>query len=213
MKKKRLKALGVSLLLYSGLSAQTDAPFKIDGNFSEWEAVPVAYANTEYKYVPAEGWQNAHTLKTQVTDTHVYFYIEGNMNFTLTSDEVFYVFFDTDKNPNTGYQHGGGAYPKVGAELAFEGSLKNPGVRTFNAAGEWGELRTEKSRTDLFRFSEVKEIEGGKNGIEFAVDRSLFGTAQEQVSFVFSPDFLTFRSLPEAYRNREPVKIDLASKQ
>lgn len=210
--KKSLLKLFVPVLLVL-ISQLAKAQFTIDGNFSEWTSEPVTFTNVEYMPIGnGSGWQTIEFVKTHVTNTHVYFYIEGNSDFTFANSDPISIFFNTDKNATTGFNHGGGGYAanSVGAEVAFWGSIASPGVQEFTAGGGWGDFHGDAPWTGYFAFSAITDLGGNKNGFEFSVDRALFGTPQDYITFVFSADqnFLNFKSLPAGYRGQSAIQVN-----
>ncbi|QEK51070.1 hypothetical protein FYC62_04810 [Pedobacter aquae] len=205
MRKNFLKLLGLVYFLFTGLSSKANEVV-IDGSFSEWGTIPINYTNTFYGSTPQVGVQNVELLKTKVTDTHIYFYLEGNSGFTLADNEEFYLFFNTDKNAGTGYSSF--AYAPSGADVAFIGNRTAGSVYDFvgtqSTDWSWAFKATFES---AMNFSTVLDLGNGKRAIEFSVNRNIFGTVQDYVTFSFYPT-ADWKAMPEAWNSRSFIQIN-----
>ncbi|TZF85696.1 T9SS type A sorting domain-containing protein (plasmid) [Pedobacter sp. BS3] len=167
---KRKLTLIFSLLWLVNITAKAD--IVIDGNFSDWDAIPYAHTN-------AEGTGGSLlALKTYGTETHLYFLVEGTTAMTFNTLRMY---LDTDNNPATGYdnswQYGAGA----GADYMLNGNAPWWGdlfQHSGNPADDWGgftSIENLGTNPAVHTRSAVVEV-GGKNFIEFSITKSYLGT-------------------------------------
>ncbi len=201
------KTLGLILTGFIGLTAKAD-DIVVDGIFNDWTNVPVLRTNSSFGMTPAGGVQNIEFLKTTVSDTHIYFYLEGNAGFTLADDETFYLLFNTDKNSGTGYTTG--AYGSSGIDVAYIGNRIEGDIYKFtggtnNTAWSWAKQEG-TSFSSTVKFSSVVDLGNGRNGFEFSVVRRIFGNEQENVGFSFYPA-ADWKAMPQAWGGLSLVEI------
>jgi hypothetical protein len=139
----------------------------VDGNVSEWDALPNVIAATS-----GEGG-TITKIKVDYDATKVYFYVEGTSNLRGFFD----VYLDTDNNPETGYFSGW--YPMgFGADYLSEGdfALVNDADIFKDKAGEpavWDWEVASPTGSGSITSSDVVTKGSGK-AIEFSILRSAF---------------------------------------
>ena len=152
---------------------------KIDGDFSDWDNVPYASVSED----GAGG--NISAIKTFASSDFLFFYVEGNEQFSLT---VLDMYIDADNNPETGYKTW--MYPVAsGADFLIEGNYDkgNPLASAGNifkhigADNGWG-WEGIATFGDGLLFSQMKTT-GGKNSIELSIRKSLLGSTSNYVNF------------------------------
>lgn len=143
----------------------------IDGNFSDWDAVPYAHIN-------AEGTGGRlQALKTFGTETHLYFMVEGTTEMDFGT---LLMHLDTDNNPATGYNNSWHYGDGAGSDYKIEGNAPwwgNLTQHSGNPEDDWGGFTEVQPLTnaDVHARSVVVES-GGKKYFEFSVTKSYLGT-------------------------------------
>lgn len=154
---------------------------KIDGDFTDWEYVPYTLTNPEN-----EGG-TLLAVKTFASPGHINFYFEGKPEMSLS---VFDLYIDADNSANTGFATW--MYPAgSGADFLIEGALDNAnpaasaGTMFRHTAPDngwgWAEAYT---FGEVLRFSKISSA-GGRNVIEFSLDRKALGSHKGFVNFAF----------------------------
>src|SRR5437879_1049507 len=125
--KSAVPTLMVALICNSGVNAGTYKHITVDGNFSDWAGIPVAYTQ------PPDTTQSIAYTNIYVANDENYLYIRFAIS---TSDDPFTslqnIFIDADNNPLTGYSAGG----YVGSEMLVQGGAGyQEKAGNFNAGG------------------------------------------------------------------------------
>ncbi|MFD1629775.1 T9SS type A sorting domain-containing protein [Pseudopedobacter beijingensis] len=151
----------------------------IDGNFSDWDAVPYAHINAEGTGGRLEA------LKTFGTATHLYFMVEGTTEMDFGT---LLVHLDTDNNPATGYnnswQYGAGAGSdyKIEGNAPWWGSLAQ---HSGNPADDWDGFTEIQPLTNADVHARSAVVESGeKKYFEFSITKSYLGTLGTVINVV-----------------------------
>jgi hypothetical protein len=183
MKKKQLKPIMMGLLLCLGVTAHATEPV-IDGVFSDWTSIGIAYSNTS----PTT---KIKLLKTYVTPTKLYFYLQTTSDFTFGT---YNIYFNTDNNTSTGLQQG--YYSSSGAEIWIQ-TITTSSAYHYNAAGV-----ADGNPPSTLNISSLNELSpGGDKAFEFSVDRALFLPDVGLPTFAFNSNYSFANSfLPETFQ-------------
>lgn len=152
---------------------------KIDGDFTDWDYVPYTVINPEN-----EGG-TLLAVKTFASPGHINFYFEGTPDMSLA---IMDLYIDSDNNPETGFA--AWAYPLgSGADFLIEGAFDNAnpdasaGSMFRHTAPDngwgWEEVYT---FSEVLKFSKISSS-GGKNIIEFSLERTALGPHKEFINF------------------------------
>lgn len=167
-----------------------------DGDFSDWDHV-------EYTYVSPDsvGGSDLLAMKAFAYGDSIYFYVEGKTGMMLSATHFY---FDTDKNPSTGYTTGD--YPAgAGADYMYEGDLYWWGsISKYTGSGtDW----TWSATSDFglgASFSPISALANGRDAIEFAFAKSALGNVKGSVGFAVNDldaGWSVIGSLPEKGQN------------
>jgi PKD repeat protein len=147
---------------------------KIDGDYSDWQYVPVTYENAA-TYV-----SSVRIVKAFASADKIYFYFQGGTDMKM---EIIDIYMDADNNAATGFNTW--YYPvHSGADFLMEGS----------PVGGWGDVfahsgpQTAFSWTSISSFADAMQFStlstaSGKNSIEFSVKKSLLGPMANFIHF------------------------------
>lgn len=146
-----------------------------DGDFSDWDHV-------EYTYISPDstGGSDLLAMKAFAYGDSIYFYVEGK---TGMMQSVTHFYFDTDKNPSTGYTTGDYS-AGAGADFLYEGSLYWWGtISKYTGSGtDW----TWSTSSDFglgVTFSQISPLANGRDAIEFSFAKSALGNIKGSVGF------------------------------
>ncbi len=147
----------------------------IDGDFSDWDHVQYTYVSPD-----STGASDLLAMKAFAYGDSIYFYVEGVSGMM---QNVTHFYFDTDKNPSTGYTMGD--YPAgSGAEYLYEGDLYYWGsISGYAGTGtDW----TWNTTSDFglgAAFSQISSLANGRDAIEFSFAKSAIGNVKGSVGF------------------------------
>lgn len=152
---------------------------KIDGDLTDWDYVPYSIVNPEN-----EGG-NLLAVKTFASPGHINFYFEGKPEMRLS---IIDLYIDADNNAETGFK--AWMYPVgSGADFLIEGAFDNnnpdasSGTMFRHSAPDngWG-WEAAYTFSEVLKFSKITSS-GGKNIIEFSLDRKALGTHKGFINF------------------------------
>lgn len=155
---------------------------KIDGDLTDWDYVPYSVNNAE-----DEGG-TLRAVKTFASPGQINFYFEGtpDMNFA-----IFDLYIDVDNNPETGFSawaYPGGSGADILAEGVFNGAdpaASSGSVFKHTAPDNgWG-WEAVYTFSEVMRFSKISSV-GGKNIIEFSIERSALGPHKGAINFAIT---------------------------
>lgn len=177
--KKNIYKIGLIILMAGTYSLQAQSQsITIDGDLSDWDAVPYLHTN-------AEGIGGTLTaIKSVPGADDIFFYLEGTTALTFGQ---FDLYINTDNNALTGFTPVN--YPEgAGAELLIQGTVSsNTGtVNNYTGTGTdfiWGWLKGYTS-ADM-SFSALIDLTS-KKAIEFSIKKSLLGTVSPQISIALT---------------------------
>ncbi len=146
-----------------------------DGDFSDWDHVEYTYVSPD-----SSGGSDLLAMKAFVYGDSLYFYVEGVSGMM---QNVTHFYFDTDKNPSTGYMtsdYSAGS----GAEYLYEGDFYWWGsISKYSGTGtDW----TWSTSSDFglgASFSPITPLGNGRDAIEFAFAKSALGNVKNSVGF------------------------------
>lgn len=140
---------------------------KIDGDFSDWQYVPIAYTNSD-TYT-----SSIRSIKAFASADAINIYLEGTADMKM---EILDIYMDSDNDPTTGFATW--YYPVAsGADFLLEGSPVGGWGDVFAHVGPgngWG-WNAVASFPDVMKFSDVKTV-SGKNVVEFSIKKSVLGS-------------------------------------
>ncbi|MGY8908548.1 MAG: PKD domain-containing protein [Flavobacteriales bacterium] len=154
-----------------------DVEIKIDGNFTEWDALDFIYTE--------EDGTSVQKIKIWGKGDNVSVYLEGNTKMKM---EIVDIFINSDGNSSTGFLSW--QWPEgSGADFLFEGPLLSASWGAFyqhtDPNGGWSWAALAGSAANM-KSSGIVSIDADTNAIEFSIPKTQFGTLGETIGFSFS---------------------------
>lgn len=128
----------------ASISFSQAAIIEVDGDFSDWDAVPaerLAQASTDEHAL----LKDLYTIKFCMDANNVYFYLEFNGDTYVHDDqqlshvvESFDIFFSVDDDVTTGFYNPKWGWENSGSDYLVEGLLDG-GFGAFHYQNEWGD--------------------------------------------------------------------------
>lgn len=146
------------------------ADITIDGDFEDWEVVPVSNEFTEAN-------RSIKKMKFYTKGPNINIYLEGGPDMELP---VIDLMFNTDGDSSTGYNENW----NIGAEFLYEGPPVIPGWGSFYShVGPGNGFSWNPIVTEGFEASGVVIVDANTNAVEFRIPKALFGTVGDTVDF------------------------------
>lgn len=147
-----------------------NADIVIDGDFDDWEEVPVSIEFPEANL-------SIKKMKFYTKGPLINIYFEGGTSMTL---DVVDMHFNTDEDRETGYTENWA----IGSDYLFEGPPVLPTWGSFfSYAGTNGGWGWNPITFDGFETSGVVALDAETNSIEMSIPKSLFGSVGETIDF------------------------------
>lgn len=147
-----------------------NANIEIDGDFEDWEVVPVSVEFTEAN-------RSIKMMKFYTKGPLINIYLEGGLSMELP---VIDMIFNTDNDVTTGYNENW----NIGGDFLYEGPAVIPGWGSFYShVGPGNGFSWNPIGSPEFKASGVIIVDAETNAVEFSVPKSFFGTVGETIDF------------------------------